>query len=106
MNVIRVGIGCLTCTWLLMAAEGSQVVDGARCEAKANGSVPERDARSSDEVKFTVSDRTRFIMRRVIPPEGATDFRLLGESGAPAILSLIRFAARPVCRLHIQWLRR
>ena len=31
----------------------------------------------------------RFIMRRVSPPEGAIDFAILGESGAPAILSLI-----------------
>ena len=88
MGVIRVGIAFLACVWLLMA-EGPQATSNARYGAGLNKSVPVRHAPAKDDTRFTVDGRTRFIMRRVNPPEGAIDFRILGESGAPAILSLI-----------------
>ena len=89
MNVVRIGLGWLACSWLLIAAETSQVVADAHCDARSNSSRSERDVPSNESVNFTVSGQTRFVMRRLSPPEGAIDFRILGESGAPAILSLI-----------------
>ena len=89
MGVIRAGIGYLACTWLLISAEGPRTIADARRDTKASSSVAEQHAASNDYVKFTVAARTRFIMRRVSPPEGAIDLRILGEFGAPAILSLI-----------------
>src|SRR4051794_22784756 len=45
--------------------------------------------RRMTKVRFPIAGRPRFIMRRLPGPEGAIDFRILGERGAPAILSLI-----------------
>ena len=51
----------------------------------------EADAPSSKDhqVDIPIGGVTRFIMRRLPSPEGAIDFRILGEQGSPAILSLI-----------------
>lgn len=92
MGVVRAGISCMACTWLLIAAENPQADADTRCEAGANScnsSIRERHVASNNDLKFAIGGRTRFIMRRVNPPEGAIDFRVLGEAGAPAILSLI-----------------
>src|SRR4051794_17188551 len=48
---------------------------------------PEKERESS--VPFPVGAVKRFVMRHLPGPEGAVDFRILGEPGAPAILSLI-----------------
>lgn len=86
MGVIRAGVAFLACTWLLFAERPQDIAD-ARCHADT--SISKRDPASSDQVKFAVAGGTRVIMRRVSPPDGAIDFRILGAPDAPAILSLI-----------------
>jgi len=84
--MIRAGVAFLACTWLLFAQRPQDIAD-ARCHADTW--ISKRDPASSDQVKLAVAGGTRFIMRRVSPPDGAVDFRILGATDAPAILSLI-----------------
>jgi hypothetical protein len=87
-RLIRIAMTTLLCTSLLGAAEDpNPVAEGHR---DVNGAAAGSKGQTAKEpITFSLSGRPRFIMRRVRPPEGGIDFRILGEPGAPPILSLI-----------------
>ena len=61
-----------------------------RCEnLPAKGREVNAPIPKDQQIDFPIGGVTRFIMRRLPSPEGAIDFRILGEPGSPAILSLI-----------------
>jgi hypothetical protein len=95
---LKTAIAMMGCTGLL----GAQRLPGIRpshpvCESpgiisKDAGGRTSINSSPNQQIEFPVGGRTRFIMRRVGPPllpDGAVDFRILGERDAPAILSLI-----------------
>src|SRR3954463_13613545 len=85
-RLVSIAIAALACTRLLGAAEAVRTGADRSCAGTADTKV---QASSSDEIRFPIAGRQRFIMRRLPGPEGAIDFRILGERGAPALLSLI-----------------
>jgi hypothetical protein len=87
-SVLRTASTALVCVCLLGAVERLQSLRATEtgCRAGAKDTNPQP---SPNEIRFPIDDRPRFIMRRLRGPDGATDLRILGETGAPAILSLI-----------------
>jgi hypothetical protein len=94
-RLVMTALATLACTLLLGAEQTphtrrSYTAEGSCVASKTGATNRMRSATSdNDDIRFSLSGRTHFIMRQVSPPEGAIDFRILGSSGRPAILSLI-----------------
>lgn len=90
-GLLRTAFAALACTCLLGAAEHLQPRSESRCETTETNAASDTKPHASknEEIRFPITGQPRFIMRRLRGPDGAIDFRILGEPGAPAILSLI-----------------
>jgi hypothetical protein len=87
-RLVRIALTALLCASLLGAAEVSNGVADVHRDAKG-AAADSKGQTAKEPIAFSLSGRPRFIMRRVSPPDGGIDFRILGEPGAPPILSLI-----------------
>jgi hypothetical protein len=87
-RLVRIMLTALLCTSLLRAAEAPNAVADVDRDVKS-AAADSKGQTAKEPIAFSLSGRPRFIMRRVRPPEGGIDFRILGEPGAPPILSLI-----------------